>query len=286
MTCESKTTTKPLTDRIKHEIESGRVSLPPLPRLVTHLRNVLKDESRASSSRVAEAVRNEPAVTATLLKMANSVVFGGLQQISDLSQAIARLGFHHVTSVVTTVAHSSHFKSDDVLKQELHQTLWSHAVSTALAAKRLAGLDGGDPEESYIAGLLHDSGKLLVLKAIDYLECKGRTLDVTDIVMDELMDVLHTELGHHTLVAWRLPEPICEVALRHHDENVGLEKPLVLRVQAADAISRKLGEHPKPDPEMDLLDLACIQRLNVSDIELASLMVDLEDEVAEIKTLI
>jgi HD-like signal output (HDOD) protein len=277
-------TTQPLTDSVRRVVDSGKIALPPLPNLVNRLMELLRDQDGASSKKVAQLVGTDPAVAATLLKWANSAAFGGLNPVSDLSLAIARLGFRQVTSAVTTLAHSGHFRSDDPLKSRLLESLWGHAVTTAMASKQIAGLIGGEPEQSFVAGLLHDTGKLLVLRAVDYLETHGGT-DITPPVMDELMTVLHTELGHRTLASWSLPEPICYSALHHHDEEIDPDHPLAVRVQAADAVACKLGFHLKPDPELDLISLPSVDYLNLSDIEMASMMVDLEDQVAEVRKL-
>jgi putative nucleotidyltransferase with HDIG domain len=279
-------TDQSLTVKIKRTIESKRISLPPLPEIITRLQDVLSDEDNASSKKVAYLVRTEPAVVATLLKLANSAAFGGLHRISDLSQAIARLGFRQVTSVVTTLIHRGYFQTRDPLKASMLQTLWGHALATALASKHLAELTGAETEESYVAGLLHDTGKLLVLRGLDHLEKAGKAPQITRAVLDELMDVLHTELGQQTLRSWNLPEPICNVALRHHDERLKLSESLILRVQAADAISKKIGEHLNPMPDLDLLELHAIEQMNLTDVELAGLIVDIEDRLAEIRRLL
>jgi HD-like signal output (HDOD) protein len=286
MTSQTAIESQPLTEQIRKAVQRGRVTIPPLPELVTQLRQLLRDEARASSTRVAKLVRNDPALAASLLRMANSAAFGGLQKITDLSLAVARLGFRQVTSVVTAMAHSGHFESNDPARRELLRSLWGHAVATALAAKQIARLTSGDREESFVAGLLHDAGKLVVLKAVDHLEKSQKIVSLTPAVVDELMEVLHTELGHQILVSWHLPDPVCEAALHHHDHDLDSADTLVMRVQAADAIARKMGEHPKPDPQLNLLELASIEHLNLSDIELASLMVDLEDQIAEIRKLL
>ncbi len=277
---------EPLTDQIRKAVEAGKLSLPPLPRIVNQLEELLADSERASSKEVANLIRNEPAIAASLLRMANSAAFGGLHPISNLTHAIARLGFKQVSSVVTALAHSSHFHSDDPAMKRWLETLWGHAVATALGARAVANLTAGDPEEAFMAGLLHDTGKLLVLKAVDYIENKRKLAVVTPTVLDELMDILHTELGHRTLVAWHLPQEICEVALRHHDKNLDLGDSLIIRVQVADAIARKIGEHPEPRPDLDLLEVPAVEQLSLDDIELASLTVDLEDEIAEVKQLL
>jgi HD-like signal output (HDOD) protein len=279
------TTVEPLTDRIRKAVDQGKISIPPLPKLVTRLMQLLNDESGASSKQVAELIRNDPAVAASVLKTANSAAFGGLNPISDLSQAIARLGFRQVSSVVTALSHGAHFSSDEPDKRVMLETLWGHAVATALVARSVAQLTGADSEESFVAGLLHDTGKLLVLKGVDYLQSMTTPVRITSTVLDELMQVLHTELGHRTLVSWHLPDAISEVALHHHDRDLDFDKPLIVRVQAADAITQRIGEHPNPKPDLDLLEQHSVELLNLSDLELASLMVDLEDQIAELKQL-
>jgi HD-like signal output (HDOD) protein len=163
-------TIQPLTDSVRRLVDSGRIALPPLPGLVNRLMDILRDQDRASSRKVAELVGTDPAVAATLLRWANSAAFGGLSPVSELSLAVARLGFRQVTSAVTTLAHSGHFHSEDPMKSQVLESLWVHAVATAIASKYIAGLTGGEPEQSFVAGLLHDTGKLLVLRAADYLE--------------------------------------------------------------------------------------------------------------------
>jgi HD-like signal output (HDOD) protein len=71
-------------------------------------------------------------------------------------------------------------------------------------------------EQAFLAGLLHDVGKLLVLKGVDQVQRDEPTLEITEPLLAELMRTLHTELGHQVLVGWRLPETVCQAALRHH----------------------------------------------------------------------
>jgi HD-like signal output (HDOD) protein len=277
-------TTQPLTESVRKLVDSGKIALPPLPTLVNRLMDLLSDERNASSKQVARLVETEPAVAATLLRWANSAAFGGLTPVSSLAIAIARLGFREVTSAVTTIAHSGHFRSDDPVKTRLLEVLWGHAVAVAMASKRIVTLAGGEPEEAFVAGLLHDTGKLLVLRAVDHLEARENS-EITPVVLDELMDVLHTELGHRVLTSWSVPVPICNAALHHHDDEPTAEQPLATRVQAADAVARKMGFHLHPDGDMDLIGLPAVEFLNLTDMELATMMVDLEDDIAAVKRL-
>lgn len=278
------TTTQPWTDRVRKVVAAGKITLPPLPNLVNRLMGLLKNRENVGSKEVARLVETDPAVAATLLKWANSAAFGGLTPVTDLPLAIARLGFREVTSAVTAIAHNGHFQSDDPAKAEILEALWGHAVAVALAARHMARLTGGQPEISFVAGLLHDTGKLLVLRAVDHIQSREDS-EITPAALDELMDVLHTELGHKVLTAWRVPEPVCDAALHHHDEILKAERRLAIKVQAADTIARKMGFHIHPDADIDLTEQPAVEYLNLSDLELATMMVDLEDEIVEIKRL-
>ena len=97
-----------------------------------------------------------------------------------------------------------------------------------------------------------------------------------------MVEALQYELGYSTLQSWNFSEDGCEPA-RAMDPDAGPpEKTIIRIVQAADHIARKLGMHPHPDPDLNLMDQDAIESLEIGDVEMAALMVDLEDEVDEI----
>lgn len=275
-----------VAEQIRQSVEKGELSLPPLPELATRLMDLLEKGDDVNPKQLAELIESEPAVAASLLRTANSVFFAGLNPISDLDEAVARLGLRQVSSVVTAVVHKGNFISKDPHKMELLHRLWEEAVACAMGGRRLASMGGDDPGEAFLAGLLHDTGKLLVLKGVDELSARSDSLAFTPVVVNELMTLLNPVLGYHTLIEWRIAEPICRVALHHHDREIDSGETLILRIQAADAIARKLGTHSHPEPDLILIEEPSIERLNIGDLELAALMVDLEDEIARIRGLL
>ncbi len=277
---------KPLIEQIREIALSGEVCLPPLPAMGMRLLEMFQDEDRLNAKDVAELVQQDPAMATALLRIANSAMFGGLQKISDLSQAIARLGMKRVGSMLTTMMHKGQFEGDKETDRELLEILWGHSIATAIAARRLSEVTGGDPEESYLAGLLHDTGKLLVLRAVDHLQSHGKSMEINQTVLYELLDGPHAELGHLTLSNWQLPEPICDAVRYHHHMGEEMKDWLVARVQAADAIARKIGAHYLPEPNLDLEEIPAFDVLNMSEIELVALTVDLEDEIKVLKALV
>jgi HD-like signal output (HDOD) protein len=271
-----------LTEEVSRVLETGQVVLPPLPALGDRLRILLEDEEKVSLKSVGELIQTDPAVAATLLKTANSALFAGLSTITDLPLAISRLGLKQVGSLVTTLLYRGHFQTKCREREELLRIQWTHAVSCALICRRLAEVGGDTREEAYLAGLLHDVGKLLVYAALDHLASKPGFIEPTPSTLAELMNVLHTTLGYRVLKDWASPGPIAEAALHHHEDAATMENVVVVRVQAANAISRKIGHHDQPDPEMNVLEDPAVERLRMGDVELAELMVDVEDEIERI----
>ncbi len=264
-------------------ISSGEFELPPLPELAVKLQSVMDDES-ASAADMAGLIRTEPAVAAALLRTANSAAFGGLKTISDLSQAIGRLGTTRVQTLVTGIVAQGQFGGGSESSRRAIEVLWNHAIASATVARKMAARGGYDGEVAFVAGLLHGIGRLIVVRALDHLSKKDPELALTEDATQELVDGLQFDLGYKTLCSWNLPEDICEAARAMDPDAEPSTREIIPIVQAADLIAKKLGMHPEPDPDLNLMDQDPIDALEVSEIELGALMIDLEDEIEEIRS--
>lgn len=276
---------KSLADRIRDAVKRGQLTLPPLPELATQLLSLLRDPDRADLGHVGSLIENDPALAASVMRLANSSLFGGLRQVDSLREASARLGLRQITTMVTTVSHRGHFQSEDPERMAILHRLWDHAVTAGVAAKHVTARGGGDRAEAFLAGLLHDVGKLLVLKGADTIDARPGAPHIEVATVLDLMAALHAELGHAVLKEWRVPEPIARVALRHHEPRPAADEVLVLRVQVANAIAKKLGAGMQPSPTLRLLEVPAVTRLGLAELDLAALLVDVEDEVGQVKAL-
>jgi putative nucleotidyltransferase with HDIG domain len=276
---------RPLTEQIRDVALSGEVTLPPLPSTTRRLLELLQDEPGADARSVAATIKTDPALVAALLKAANAAFFSGLPSVTDLNTAVSRLGLRRVGSLVLTLQQKAQYDALGASRAKFLDGLWVHALATALAARALARQAGGDPEEAYLAGLLHDIGQLLVLQSIDHLAAETEGFEVSDSMRNEVLEATHAELGAHVLGSWGLPESICDAVRHHHADPEGTGNELALRLQAGDAIARKIGAHPTPTFDAALEELYVIERLGMTEIELAALLVDLEDELAQLRSL-
>jgi len=124
----------------------------------------------------------------------------------------------------------------------------------------------------------------VILRAVDELDA-GNDGPLTAAVPKEPLEGPHAEVGYDVLKPWNLPEPVAIAARDHESEAEDVEDGLVLQVQAANVLTRKLGAHPYPDPEIRVVDHPAFDRLALGEIELAALMVDLEDEIDALRSL-
>lgn len=271
-----------LAEFVEKGAESGKFQLAPLPAIAYRILEVTNDDD-ADPRRLTDLIENEPAVSSAVLRIANSATFAGMPALARIDSAIARLGLQEVGLVATAAIHKGRFDHNSPERQKLMLTLWTHSITVALGARRLAASTGVDASEAFLGGLLHDVGRLLVLQGVDAFERAHKTSTPADSLLD-LMEVLHARLGHRVLASWRMAPPVCDVALRHH-ESARPEDQLLATVQVADEIARKMGASLVPNPLLDVTQHAAIEVLRLDELELAEIMVDIEDELVRVRGL-
>ena len=272
-----------VADQIRALVAADEVKMAPLPEVAIRVQELLGGDG-GSMRELSELLSQDPAIVASLLRLANSASYGGLGRIENLNAAVQRIGLREVGAIVTGMSLKSHFKQATGEKLTILETLWDHSVTTAFAARLIARRMGERAEMAFLAGLLHDCGKVLVLTAVDHLEARGLNVTLTTSALHELMTELHAELGYDVLTSWGLPEDVAEVALRHPEFEPGGED-LLLAVQAANLITQKLGFHLYPDPDLDILDQPVIDELGLDDVTVATMMIDMEDHLEEMRSL-
>jgi putative nucleotidyltransferase with HDIG domain len=264
-------------------VEAEEVQLPPLPEVAVKVQEIISSEF-ADTRELDRLLSEDPAIVAALLRLANSAAFGGLRQVESLSMAVQRIGLRQVGAIVTGLSVKNHFRQGEGVKRDLMEVIWDHAVTCAFAARTIAREIGFESEKAFLAGLLHDCGMVLVLNAVAHMEDEGENIsDSRDFLID-LMDQLHVDLGHRVLTDWNLPSEVADVALRHEEEPTPGDD-LLLCVQASDLITQKLGFHLHPEEETPIVDHPVMDNLGLDDLAVATLMVDMEDHLLEMKEL-
>lgn len=205
-----------LGDRISSErldsILTGSLRMPALPSVYLKLQEVLRKRD-PSIKEIGEIIRADPAVSVKVIQTVNSALYGLRTAVSDVSHAAILLGIEMVTHLVLAV---SVFNQASQLDIKLIESMWQDALGVSALAGAIGkaeGLNHSDLETAKLGGLLHDIGAIVLFQnwREDYL-----SIDPTDESERALFGVGHSDLGGYMCALWRLPRPVVEVVLHHH----------------------------------------------------------------------
>lgn len=222
-------------------------SLPSLPATVSKVLAVTADPE-SSANDLMEAILPDQSMCATILKIANSAFFGMPREVATMDKAVTVLGFNEVHNIVLGKAVFNSFQKIGHESKETVQDFWDHSFSCALAAKILAEDLGCSPSELFIAGLIHDIGKLVILMALpgEYLpilERNGMHQIQCHQEECETFKISHEQVGYRLLTRWLFPERLLNsVGFHHHPPTDGPYSLYALIVQLSDSLSILLHE--------------------------------------------
>jgi len=231
-------------------------AMPPLSAVAIQLERLSRDDIDMRT--VANAISADPGLSADVLRLANSALFGARHTVPGVLHAIVMLGMDRVKALVFTAAFmrfANPNRSGATMKR-----CWRHSVACALIADELSGHAQMDRDAAYTAGILHDIGRLGMMRL--WSGPYEALLDAavpgsTDILAGELevMGLDHTEAGDYLLRRWQLPPTLSAAAKHHHDA----EAPAIREVSGvvhcacslADAVGfTAAGAAPEAAPEV------------------------------------
>ncbi len=174
---------------------------------------------------LATLVSRDPALSAGVLSVANSVVFRGLMEVETVREAAVRLGLAEVGKIAAAVSartlFSPRLRAEQTAFGERWQGLFCHAVAVGSAAAAFAlRHPGARSDRIYLGGLLHDVGKSLAMRILAGAFVEGRIAPPQAARLERVLDRVHVELGGEAHQAWALPQYLTVICVRHHDDAV------------------------------------------------------------------
>ena len=265
-----------LDHRALKEIVSQIDSLPTLPAIYVELVEELRSED-ASIEKIGEVISKDIGLTAKILKMVNSSFFGLRQHITSPSKAVSMLGLDLIKAIVLTSGTFDKFKNLKFPGFSLEQ-MWEHAMLTGAFSKSIAregGLDRKGSDAAFMAGLLHDIGKLLIAAYLpDSYRVINKLIQEKPLSMAQAETVVlgttHAGVGAYLLGLWGLPDAILDAAAFHHDPIQGSGNGLTSTaiVHVANAMAGSGQNIHQSKSVIDGLDYDYIKEIGIlSDLE-------------------
>lgn len=248
-----------MTPPLHEDILRTFQTLPPLPTAVTRLLHLI-NQPETNMQEVARTILLDQALTARVLRIANSPFYGFSQKIRTVQQATVVLGRYALRNIALGMAVSDLHRSlrhDDVLD---HIDFWRHSVGVACGALSLARtLKIAQQDDAFVAGLLHDVGKMILVAHMgpEYatiLKQAEATATPLHLYEQERLHTDHAAIGALLCQYWGLPDMLTHAIGHHHRADTSDPASLSSLVHAANALVKLAGIGDSGSPLIDRLD--------------------------------
>lgn len=256
----------PVQSRIDIE-ELVSTKVPMMPGSAGRITSLLNDVN-ASSRQLTDAIIYDPILTARILRLANSPIYSLQKNVSTLKHAVEIVGMKAIYEILIIGLAADSF-AKEIRHSDKGKKIWEHSLAVALLSRELGHiLKLRGTEEAFICGLLHDIGKILLLK--NDFQNFSHTLEENDEVdmlqaESSAFGYNHAQIGSLVANRWGLPDGVCHTILNHHNPSQAEQFVVVAHlVSVADMIANAKGfgvreveeEHPLETESTIMLNLS------------------------------
>jgi putative nucleotidyltransferase with HDIG domain len=224
----------PTAQRIKKVTESI-ISLPTLPTVVSKMIDLV-DNPKTSAASLARLISTDQALTAKILKLANSAYYGFPREISTVNMAIVVLGFNTVKDMGLSLSVFEVFKDAEGGRVFDVSKFWEHSIGCGAASRMIARrLKYRFVGEAFVAGLLHDIGKVILnqyvhKEFVDIIGLAASGETSLEVAEEKIIGTGHPQVGSWLAEKWNLPKIIVESIAFHHDPWEAKMEPLLVAI--------------------------------------------------------
>ena len=241
------------------DLITGSTRVSSLPEIFVMINEVVNDPT-SSFSDISRVVNLDPALSARLLKIVNSSFYSFPSNIDTVTHAISVIGTEqlHDLALATTILSTFKGIPDTIVNMNL---FWRHSMGVAIIARNLAiHCRETNPERFFLAGILHDIGRLIILENLpeESKEIVSRQNEVGGIMWQIEREVLgfdHADVGAALARAWKLPLSLEEIIGNHHNPARSKRYPLETTIiHLADIIAKAMELGTSGDIHVSPLD--------------------------------
>lgn len=241
-----------------NDVVNGHFKLASFPDVCRRIQEVINDP-RASSTKLAEIISRDTGLAASLLRLVNSPVYGFPSQVDSISRAVTLIGTKELSTLSYGVVAVRVFKDIPANFLDMER-FWQHAAACGVFCRIFSSyVEGLDEERAFVAGLLHDIGRLVLVNrypkasssAFAMAFSQSRPLHDTE---QEVFGFNHARVGSHLLKAWQFPDSLRDMVSFHHEPGMAHAPKEAAVLHLADILSvctDLMAGSPRPIPTLD-----------------------------------
>ncbi len=226
--------------KICEKYKNGEIELPVLPKIVQEIQSVIKNPV-STADNLIRVIERDAAISIRLISIANSPIYRGTDKYTTVREAVPRLGVKEIQNIISAIATKSLYETKNQRFRKLMEKLWFHALASGYCARAIAkNLMFGDQDKIFFMGLLHDVGKLPLLKSLSEVFSNNESPNMEEVVSN--VQAIHSSFGGIMLDRWGFGKEYIEIAKQHDKEEFpDTTDKAVLIVSLANLLTRKLG---------------------------------------------
>lgn len=243
---------------IVKKINEGMEQIKPFPHYVQEA-ICLIDSDDSDNHQIANVIKQDPILAVRMLSLANSSFFGMSGKVKDIETSCVILGSNIIKNLLVSVGALGCFPATDQRTK-----IWGHSIEVASVSELLASKLNQSESKAYIAGLLHDVGKFLLIDAFPEHQSMIEASHPADINSleeeNKIMGANHAQAGAKIIGVWKLPKDIQDIVEMHHNPIEADDYATCSLLNLADELCHKL--------EMNISDEEILSGLINENIEL------------------
>lgn len=287
---------RPVRETLRDRVEKTIDFLPPLPAVMADLIQALKNDD-IDLRVLSKIIGKDPSMTMNVLKIANSAFYALPNKVSTIDQAVRLLGLSEITTLCISCGAYQSLKPPRGKATLDLKAFWRHSIATGVIAKILCRkFNLGTWDSLYLAGLIHDVGKVILdrLTHESYDELVELTYAENISILEAERRVLgasHDTVGGWLMEKWKLPQVFVETARSHHSLETASpeDRTVVAIISLADQFARLKGHGFGGDrtgvivSEFDAFSILLKTNPDLADFDVVKFVLDLDDTTEEIE---
>ena len=252
----------PLVEKVRQEIitaiKNDQLVLPTLPEVALKVREVA-DDPNADIDKLCGVIGNDAALSARIIRVANSPLLRASRAIEDLRAALMRLGIHYTCNIATGLAMEQMFQATSDLVDMRMREVWSRSSEVAgishVLCKHYTKLR---PDQATLAGLVHKIGVLPILTFAE----EHPALLKDSLTLDAVIEQIHAPIGDLILKTWNFPEELAHIPSQHIDFVRNIPKADYADVVTVAMLQSYMGSD-SPMTKIDFTQVKAFERLGL-----------------------